>query len=333
MNSNKNQQVMVSVLCTVFNHEKYLRKCLEGFVGQETNFRFEIIIHDDKSTDLSKLIIEEYVKAYPYLFIPIYQSENQYSKNKSIIEEFMLPLASGKYIAFCEGDDFWCNNKKLQLQYNYMKSNPECSICLHNSIVHDLSNQHKDKKINSWGKIHIMSAKEVFFGWLVHTSSYFVRKEYAQKPDFAFHYWSGDYVRLTWAYAFGNAVVLPEIMSVYNLGNASGATVLNINSSIEKLVKLIRERENYLIKYNEVTDHKFTNVIHERLIEINFDIIITEQGRKMKETHDIKLMAEAAREVTVNPYFKEYLKDKSIIDRIKILLKYNWYPLYYLIKR
>ena len=97
-------EVKVSVICLAYNHEKYIRKSLDSMLQQKTNFKYEIIIHDE----------------YPGQIKVILQDENQYQKGKPIVEEFMLPLASGKYIAFCECDDYWTDSHKLQLQYDYM---------------------------------------------------------------------------------------------------------------------------------------------------------------------------------------------------------------------
>ena len=97
---------------------------------QQTNFPFEVLIHDDASTDGTADIIREYEVKYPDIIKPIYQTENQYSKGVNVGLQ-ILARAQGKYIAFCEGDDFWTDPEKLQTQYDYMEAHPECSICFH----------------------------------------------------------------------------------------------------------------------------------------------------------------------------------------------------------
>jgi glycosyltransferase involved in cell wall biosynthesis len=104
-------EIMVSVSCCAYNHEKYIRKCLDGFVRQKTNFKFEVIVHDDASTDNTAEIIREYEKLYPNIIKPIYQKENQYSQGISIKKQYMLPKLQGKYIATCEGDDWWIDDE------------------------------------------------------------------------------------------------------------------------------------------------------------------------------------------------------------------------------
>ena len=120
----------VSICCITYNHAKYIRDALDSFLMQKTTFPIEIIIHDDASTDGTADIIREYEAKYPDIIKPIYQTENQYSKGVRIFLS-IIPLAKGKYIAVCEGDDFWTDPKKLQIQYDFMESHPDYSLCMH----------------------------------------------------------------------------------------------------------------------------------------------------------------------------------------------------------
>lgn len=118
----KNDNILVSVVCDVFNHEPYLRQCFDGFVMQKTNFKFEVLVHDDASTDKSAEIIIEYTNKYPDIFKPIIQKENQYSKGVGIWKTYQFPRVKGKYVAFCEGDDYWIDPLKLQKQVTAIES-------------------------------------------------------------------------------------------------------------------------------------------------------------------------------------------------------------------
>ena len=117
--------ILVSIRCLVYNHEPYLRQCLEGFVMQKTNFRFEAIVHDDASTDGSAKIIREYAEKYPDIIKPIYETENQYSKHDGSLRRIMNAACKGKYIAFCEGDDYWTDPLKLQKQVDLLNSDSD----------------------------------------------------------------------------------------------------------------------------------------------------------------------------------------------------------------
>ena len=120
---------LVSIVTLAFNHGRYLRQCLDGFVMQITDFTFEVIIHDDASTDDTAQIIREYEEKYPHIFRPIYQTENQYSKGVAIGATYLYPAVRGKYICECEGDDWWTDPYKLQKQVDFMESHPDYSLC------------------------------------------------------------------------------------------------------------------------------------------------------------------------------------------------------------
>ena len=124
-------ELMVTIRCLVYNHEPYLRQCLDGFVMQKANFRFEAIVHDDASTDGSAAIIREYAEKYPDIIKPILETENQYSKKDGSLTRIMNAHTHGKYVALCEGDDYWTDPLKLQKQVDFLESHPDYSLCWH----------------------------------------------------------------------------------------------------------------------------------------------------------------------------------------------------------
>ena len=130
-------EIKVSIICNAYNHEKYIRDALDGFVMQKTNFKFEVLIHDDASTDHTADIIREYENEYPDIIKPIYSKENQYSKKDGSLSRIQYGRAKGRYIAICEGDDYWTDPLKLQKQYDAMEKHPEVDICAHavNTVI------------------------------------------------------------------------------------------------------------------------------------------------------------------------------------------------------
>lgn len=128
---NDTRPLMVTIRCLAYNQEKYIRQCLEGFVMQKTNFRFEAIIHDDASTDGTADIIREFEAKYPDIIKPIYETENQYSKHDGSIYRIMEEHTHGKYVAYCEGDDYWIDPLKLQKQFDILENDPTISLCHH----------------------------------------------------------------------------------------------------------------------------------------------------------------------------------------------------------
>lgn len=128
---------LVSIKCLVYNQESYLRQCLDGFVMQKTNFAFEAIVHDDASTDGSAAIIREYAEKYPNIIKPIYETENQYSKKDGSLGRIMNAAIhpNVKYVAICEGDDYWIDPYKLQKQVDLLERNPDCGLVCANHYV------------------------------------------------------------------------------------------------------------------------------------------------------------------------------------------------------
>ncbi len=126
--SKEERPLMVTIRCITYNHEPYIRQCLEGFIMQKTNFRFEAIVHDDASTDGTADIIREYAEKYPDIIKPIFETENQYSKRDGSLARIMDEHTHGKYVAMCEGDDYWIDPLKLQKQVDFLEKHHDYSL-------------------------------------------------------------------------------------------------------------------------------------------------------------------------------------------------------------
>ncbi|MDO4564022.1 MAG: glycosyltransferase [Clostridia bacterium] len=217
---NHNIEPLVSVICVAFNHEKYIAKALDGFVAQRTSFPFEVLVHDDASTDGTAAIIRDYEDKYPNIIKAVYQTENQYSKGVKISATFLLPKCKGKYIAFCEGDDCWIDPDKLQMQVEILESHPEYSACVHNSIFHEV--QANTEKVQYPYQDRILGLEDVIYGNAVafQTSSLIHRKEYAiDTPEFCFAIKDvGDYPKSIYLTLNSKIYYLGKVMSVHNVG-------------------------------------------------------------------------------------------------------------------
>lgn len=145
-----NSTILVTVKTLVYNKAPYLRQCLDGIINQKTNFRFEVIVHDDCSFDGSADIIREYAEKYPNIIKPIFEIENQYSKvGFSGIDKIMDAYINGKYIAFCEGDDYWTDMFKLQKQVDFLESHDDYGLVYTQFQVY---NQQNDSFAPGWCK-------------------------------------------------------------------------------------------------------------------------------------------------------------------------------------
>lgn len=125
---------LVTVLCLAYNHAGSIREALEGFVSQQAPFGIEVLVHDDASTDGTAGIIRDYEARYPELIRGVYQTENQFSRGVFIPREFLWPLVRGRYVALCEGDDYWTDPDKLRKQVEALEAHPGVDICAHRAL-------------------------------------------------------------------------------------------------------------------------------------------------------------------------------------------------------
>ncbi len=132
---------LVSIVCPAYNQEAYIAQALEGFLMQQTTFDFEILVNDDASTDGTTRIIADYVRRHPTLIRAFFHETNQYSQGKSAVPG-LFGQARGRYIAYCEGDDYWTDPRKLQIQVEFLESHPDYSLTYHDAIPFDTNGQY-----------------------------------------------------------------------------------------------------------------------------------------------------------------------------------------------
>lgn len=180
------EPLMVSIRCLAYNHEKSIRETLESFVMQKTNFRFEAIVHDDASTDGTAGIIREYAEKYPDIIKPIYETENQYSKHDGSLFSIMNKACTGKYIAYCEGDDYWIDPLKLQKQVDYLEAHPEVVYsCCRFNVLNEYTNTYTtcpnryfDNELNKDKKEFLFDIEYPFtVEWVTLTLTQVIRRE------------------------------------------------------------------------------------------------------------------------------------------------------------
>jgi len=308
--------VKVTVCCITYNHEKYLRNCLDSLISQETTFDYEILIHDDASTDGTSDIIKEYSNKFSNIK-SIIQTENKYSKGISPLRDILFPLAKGKYIAMCEGDDFWCDRKKLQKQYEIMESNNELSWCTHlvkcveengnptEKYIPDISCEPtiNEKEYSSVETISLFSDK----GFQL--SSYFIRLDsfrlyFENTPEFVRISPTEDEVIVRYLAQSGNMYFINEIMSCYRM-NAVGSWTTQTTKSDAAMAKQFRGMCNMLTSYDKFTGYKYSNIIKRDLLNKEWKLYYySKDYRKM-----------------LNKKFKHINKNYTLITKIKFFIK------------
>jgi len=252
---NADEIPMVSILAITYNHEKWIARALDSFVSQKTNFKFEILVHDDASTDSTPDIIREYVRLYPDLIRPIFQVKNQYSVG-NIPHLFVTEMAKGNYLAFCECDDFWNDPYKLQKQVDLLEAYPECSMCVAYTETIDLIEGEEILRGVSGAEYPNRDLNfDDIFTLMPSLSTYLLRAECFNKAK----KWFGNIVFLDKTLLFimadiGPIKVLPEVVSAH-LNQDSGVwTSLNAR---KKHYFLISVYEELCSKYKQEHRHKF----------------------------------------------------------------------------
>jgi len=294
MNNDYNIEPLVSIICITYNHEKFIEEAIKGFLKQETDFSFEIIIQDDASTDRTAEIIREYEKKYPDRIKTIYNIENQYSKCPSSIDFPPLKASKGKYIAYCEGDDYWIDPLKLQKQIAEMNKHPECQISFHPAIEKWEDGSSKDKILNLHSKKNkIFTIEEVILGGgdfmptasIVFNASVIPRLisffEIAKETQ------TTDYYIQILGSEIGGALYLTDVMSVYRkCSNSWSDNFVNnsdyFNSVVFSMIETINEIDVFTNhKYTEQFENKKKNNISNILNSLIFDIMIREKVFKI----------------------------------------------------
>lgn len=307
-----NEEIKVSICCLTYNHEKFINDTLKGFVSQKTSFKYEVLIHDDASTDGTAGIIREYEEKYPHIIKPIYQAENQYSKGIKISMTYNFSRAKGKYIAMCEGDDFWIDEFKLEKQINYMEEHRKCMFCFTNGQILDMANQGTIKKFIPQDieskKIYNLTKKDYNVGEVarlgfIPTASFVFRTECIDM--FPSYYDdlcpAGDMKYKLYCTAMGYAHFIDDETCVYRM-NVSGSAMTNWGN-----LKKENRRELYS-SFVQLID----NVDRFSEYRYSIDLAICKKPYYKK-----LLMCAKDRTILSNSMYKEVYQELTTIEKIR----------------
>jgi glycosyltransferase involved in cell wall biosynthesis len=253
---------LVSIICTAYNHELFIKDALDGFVMQKTTFPFEIIISDDASSDSTVSIINQYRLKYPQPFLIFCHQENQFSKGTSFILDELIANAKGKYIALCEGDDYWTDPYKLQKQVDFLENNMEYSISFHQSRI--LNNGvFSDDLI---GVETDLDWHDIFSCVYIPTQTVVFRNIIKKSPLEFMKQINGDTFLFCLLAQFGRAKYLNNIEpSVYRIHNSG---IWSSKSLKEKYFTSL----NSMIVYHKYFKGKYREPLVNRIIEMNREV-------------------------------------------------------------
>ena len=242
----KQRRPLVVISCLAYNHADYIRDALDGFVMQQTSFPVVAIVHDDASSDRTQEIIKEYAEKYPEIILPILERENLYSRHDGSLGRIMRKsreLTGAKYIAMCEGDDYWTDPLKLQKQVDFLESHPDYSLCFHSAVLHYEMGEQPDRLFSKL-ETREYNIKENMEHWIVATASIVFRRSVIDLPCYKRYVNSrkfvvGDYPLILSCAKEGRLYAFEEPMSVYRLQPTGWTQQKNL--SAKNALKLIEQ--------------------------------------------------------------------------------------------
>ncbi len=296
----------VSICCITYNQEDYIREALDSFINQNVNFKYEIIIHDDASTDKTTQIIKEYQKKYPNIIIPIFEKENVYSKDPNSIMKITLSKAKGEYIALCDGDDGFLDNNKLQKQVDYMDKHKDIVLCSHNTKVISSNNSNNNYDNLTPYREGIVTIYDFFHtSGSMHTSSMlFRRKDVQNLPEYYFKATVGDLPLKLYLLSIGNCFHMNDVMSFYRI-NANGSWTTKQRQNPLALKNNHNMEINVYRMFNKETNYQYKDLVEKRILEKNFNYY--------KNINDLK-------EIKKEKYRSLYNK-LSLSEKLKLKIK------------
>ncbi len=295
--------IAVSVLCNVYNHEKYLEECLTSLVNQKTNFKYEILVHDDCSTDSSVKIINDFYRKYPNKIVPFFEHENQYSKGVKITKDIMISKIKGKYFCFCEGDDYWTDNNKLQKQYDFLENNPDYKFCVHNSIRVNKNGIEIEKRNTKIGGGDLTCEDFIISGGsFVATNSIFSYSSLTKKLPKCFDIMATDYIWQIYLSSFGKTYCFNDYMSAYRI-QSDGSWTCRMLANPDQLIK----HKERLIKafkcFDKDMNYRFHSSVEFAILKIEYAILLIKKDYKSMRSRTYKKIYKKEKIKTKIKYF------------------------------
>lgn len=297
VDKSQRKDVLVSIWCTAYNFENYIRDALEGFLNQKTDFNYEVVIFDDASVDGTVDIFREYQEKYPEIIKLhlAHQNTFRHPERQKSIRKYMVKHLLGKYVALCEGDDYWINEHKLQIQIDYMREHPECSFTGHNFFV-QTDSRAALKCWNTNDNEGIVCAQDIIFrnSKFMQTATIVIKKELLYPDDNFPRCDVGDWPLQLYAMEKGTVFYFDKLMSVYRSLH-KGSWSENIESKVENKVKHCLGMVYFLNNYDKYTSKKYSRLIVRRKKE--YILYAEEALGNVKENKAMECVAKLQKEL------------------------------------
>lgn len=262
-----NNQITVSVWMVTYNHENYIELAIESIMMQKTNFSYKLFIGEDFSNDRTRKICIELSKKYPSKIELILHKKNLGSNSNGVFMYQHCSDTKAKYIALCEGDDFWTDPYKLQKQVDFLEANEDCSLAVHKvQIMEDGRNSSTTSIPSTQKESNYFTFENLIKNWDIQTSSFLFRNY----KDLSISIQSlvdglvfGDVGLVYYLLTKGKIHYSDEVMSVYRLHETS-STAQNNNNAIEKSIRFGEDYNILLDRFNQMSNYKFNILIHQK---------------------------------------------------------------------
>ncbi len=318
--------VMVSVICTAYNHKAYIAQAIESFLMQETDFSVEILIHDDASTDGTAEVIRQYQENFPDRIRVVLQTENQHSKGVKV-GNILRQMAQGKYLATCEGDDYWTDPRKLAKQVAFMEDHPACSCCVHGAVKIDAVRGKAVGVMRADTQNRYFTTEEIILGGgdLFPTNSMVYRREWGLSlPPFYQEAPIGDYPIMVYFSLQGDIYYMDELMAAYRI-NVRGSWTNRQFANSEKRRRFYERMDIMYDAIDRYTDHRYQDSL-QVVRRQNRWLQLIEQGRlkeaRGEEFRDI--INRMTRREKMRLWMKQYIP--GVYERLLTLRRRWLYP-------
>lgn len=333
------EDVQVTVVCITYNHEEIIREALDSFLMQETNFKYQIFVGEDKGPDNTAEIVKEYAEKYPDKIVAFLRDENM-GAQRNLID--LCQHAKSPYIAFCEGDDYWIDPKKLQKQYDYMEANKDVNVCFARAeisapedwFLRDHFRENKEGKIiypecdpacpkTNKNSVTLVESKDnIVMGMMGHTSTLFYRWNYdLQIPEWYYDGVIGDWSLFLMQLGDKKGAMLPDVVSVYRRSDVGVYMSDNMSEHFMKTrLDCLRVLSGMLSFYeeNEIENYPKQLIIDRQRRD---SVLYIQEALKCNDLESIKTWMDAYPQISKELF--ERFRDYFWMNR-RLIGTYSW---------